>query len=421
MDKCFAKGQLVWAKLKGYPWWPGVVTQAEEPGYGVNAAEKSRFVKVNFIGENSHSNLSENNVCDYQENYAKYCFAKKKFLKKSIEAANDILNGKISISELPKINEYINKSLFPPKINLNEIKKKSYVKELKDIEESLDSKETKNNRCLKLTEIPYTLNKVMKLQKILTGYTSANTSKMNIDKMTLHNLYEHFSYLLNSDPTSSALNSSEILKAIKHFHEEFIDNDDHILSELAKLAHKLYLFWKRKIISHVLGNSDYKEPEKKSAEAPVKKINESPVKNIHEVPVKKAHESPMKKIPESLKKTKSTIMVPELQISSSESTTSSSPEISCQYYNTEDEFCPDPNLKQKTCEQIVRVLTTNGFETNKAGELAACIERKLRRKDPSMKCQYLKFFNLMIEDIKLLSKENYERSEEIKKKNNCVV
>ena len=43
----FEKGEVVWAKIKGYPWWPAVV--------GLNAETKfdSSKILVNFIGENS--------------------------------------------------------------------------------------------------------------------------------------------------------------------------------------------------------------------------------------------------------------------------------------------------------------------------------------------------------------------------------
>ena len=27
MEKKFRKGDLVWAKVRGFPWWPGMVTE----------------------------------------------------------------------------------------------------------------------------------------------------------------------------------------------------------------------------------------------------------------------------------------------------------------------------------------------------------------------------------------------------------
>lgn len=101
--------------------------------------------------------------------------------------------------------------------------------------------------CLKLIEMPYTLvifiqHKVAKLQKILSGYTAVNSYKHNIDKLTVHKMFEHFSYLLNVEPNLSIVDSCDVLKSLKYFKDKFIDSEDRILSELAKLAHKVYLF-----------------------------------------------------------------------------------------------------------------------------------------------------------------------------------
>ena len=43
----FSKDEVVWAKLKGYPWWPAMVVEV----YGSNQSETE--ILVNFIGENS--------------------------------------------------------------------------------------------------------------------------------------------------------------------------------------------------------------------------------------------------------------------------------------------------------------------------------------------------------------------------------
>jgi len=45
----YAKNQLVWVKIKGYPWWPAIVAKSNQTRQGVIEDE----VLVNFIGENS--------------------------------------------------------------------------------------------------------------------------------------------------------------------------------------------------------------------------------------------------------------------------------------------------------------------------------------------------------------------------------
>jgi len=46
----FRKGEVVWAKLKGYPWWPAMVVEVFR-GSSDDVLETD--VVVNFIGENS--------------------------------------------------------------------------------------------------------------------------------------------------------------------------------------------------------------------------------------------------------------------------------------------------------------------------------------------------------------------------------
>ena len=46
------KGQVVWAKLGGYPWWPGIVC-AKQVDSVQDDCESSRKVTVKFIGENT--------------------------------------------------------------------------------------------------------------------------------------------------------------------------------------------------------------------------------------------------------------------------------------------------------------------------------------------------------------------------------
>jgi hypothetical protein len=49
MEKKFEEGEIVWVKLKGYPWWPAVIVQSPQ-----NEQQSSLVnVLVNFIGDNS--------------------------------------------------------------------------------------------------------------------------------------------------------------------------------------------------------------------------------------------------------------------------------------------------------------------------------------------------------------------------------
>jgi hypothetical protein len=46
----FQSGQIVWAKIKGFPWWPAVIAKIKDTKEGdiIN-----KEFMVNFIGDNS--------------------------------------------------------------------------------------------------------------------------------------------------------------------------------------------------------------------------------------------------------------------------------------------------------------------------------------------------------------------------------
>lgn len=102
------------------------------------------------------------------------------------------------------------------------------------------------------------------------------------------------------------------------------------------------------------------------------------------------------------------------------STSSSSPETASDYHlsnkfssielSSYSKDIADPIMKKIACDRIIEVLTENGFDYQQAENLANNIEKNLRKKDPSMKAQYVRFFNLMLDDIRLLHRENYEKS-----------
>lgn len=46
----YEKGELVWAKIKGYPWWPSIVVESYNE---IQNDPQQIELLVNFIGENS--------------------------------------------------------------------------------------------------------------------------------------------------------------------------------------------------------------------------------------------------------------------------------------------------------------------------------------------------------------------------------
>jgi len=92
----YTKGEVVWAKIKGFPWWPGVVAKViEEKGTSHSSIE----LLVNFIGENSHAQLSLEKVAKFQDKYNEFAKMKKKKLLESIEIANKIIRGETTFED----------------------------------------------------------------------------------------------------------------------------------------------------------------------------------------------------------------------------------------------------------------------------------------------------------------------------------
>jgi len=71
----YTKGEVVWAKIKGFPWWPGVVAKVIEQK---DNPDNLQEILVNFIGENSHARLPLDKVAKFHQNFSEYSKMKKK-------------------------------------------------------------------------------------------------------------------------------------------------------------------------------------------------------------------------------------------------------------------------------------------------------------------------------------------------------
>ena len=48
----FNVGEIIWAKIRGYPWWPAIITGAEDDN-------REKKYTVSFIGDHTHSSLAK--------------------------------------------------------------------------------------------------------------------------------------------------------------------------------------------------------------------------------------------------------------------------------------------------------------------------------------------------------------------------
>ena len=83
----FNVGELIWAKIRGYPWWPAIITGAEDDN-------REKKYTVIFIGDKSHSSLAKKCLEKFEKGLKLYANTKKKNLQEVIEKAKEIYYNK---------------------------------------------------------------------------------------------------------------------------------------------------------------------------------------------------------------------------------------------------------------------------------------------------------------------------------------
>ena len=80
----FKRGDIVWAQVRGYSWWPAKVGEVIRDR---NDIKKDRKYRVDFIGDNTHQTLPSDKVVDFVENFFRLSETKKRDLLDSIDLA----------------------------------------------------------------------------------------------------------------------------------------------------------------------------------------------------------------------------------------------------------------------------------------------------------------------------------------------
>jgi hypothetical protein len=94
---------------------------------------------------------------------------------------------------------------------------------------------------------------ILSSQKLIYGFIRHFAPQdIKPEKLTIDNLYECIKELIQLDISPQQLESSKLMRLVKLFKEEFIDSKNLMLQNLAKTAHKLYLYWKRSLIGYQL-------------------------------------------------------------------------------------------------------------------------------------------------------------------------
>ena len=83
----FKKGDIVWAKVRGFPWWPGVIRRIIVLKNNKSDSSEEKKYVIDFIGDNSHVQLPLNKLEIFEEKSCKYSLNKNKRLQNAIEKA----------------------------------------------------------------------------------------------------------------------------------------------------------------------------------------------------------------------------------------------------------------------------------------------------------------------------------------------
>ena len=97
----YKEKDIVWAKVKGYPWWPSIINHISFRNIQSNGENiKDKIYSIELIGEkNNNSKVSKEKIEPFNKNYAQHINTKNPLLLKSIEIANKYCEKKMN----PKI------------------------------------------------------------------------------------------------------------------------------------------------------------------------------------------------------------------------------------------------------------------------------------------------------------------------------
>ncbi|KAM3146588.1 hypothetical protein pb186bvf_001118 [Paramecium bursaria] len=142
-EETYEKEEIVWAKIRGYPWWPGIVAKVICP----TQQDPAKYL-VNFIGDNSHSLLPSVQLAKYKEKYEEYYpKVKAKGLRESVAIADMILDGKTTYeSEVKKIQQKKSTPKSIQKIQKSDSKKKLKRKDSSSSEDNSPSHIAKSSQ-----------------------------------------------------------------------------------------------------------------------------------------------------------------------------------------------------------------------------------------------------------------------------------
>lgn len=92
----YKEKDIVWAKVKEYPWWPSIINHISYPNIQTNGENiKEKLYSIEFIGEkNKFKKLTKEKLEPFNKNYEQHINTKNSSLLNSIELAKKIFDKK---------------------------------------------------------------------------------------------------------------------------------------------------------------------------------------------------------------------------------------------------------------------------------------------------------------------------------------
>ena len=91
----YKEKDIVWAKIKGYLWWPSLISQISfKQQTTLGKTSKEKIYSIELIGEKTNMKVSSEKIEPFIKNFDKHANTKNSSLLKSIELAKKICEKK---------------------------------------------------------------------------------------------------------------------------------------------------------------------------------------------------------------------------------------------------------------------------------------------------------------------------------------
>ena len=193
----YKEKDLVWVKLKGYPWWPSQISQiSSKPITTLGKNTKEKIYTIELIGEKNTLKVSSERLEPFNKNYDKHINTKNTSLLKSIELAKKIYEKN---SKKEKENEEQNKNNNDNKDNINNDNTSKFLQKKRNNDRIiLDDEQNEEDKEIKIN------SNEEKNENMIS--TPKNNIKININiNLTTNNQH---TINLNSFQTKDAMNQT---------------------------------------------------------------------------------------------------------------------------------------------------------------------------------------------------------------------